>query len=94
MVKKMRNHVEDSSKAKMIDEAGCEFLEELIRHHLGCERPTHTIPRIASEASDRVQAIIHAGDEFIARLIKYFHHNDSFVEDVPAGDYEQSEHAA
>lgn len=82
-------------KIKKVDEAGEEFLEELFHHHFGCERSQpSTISCMASEVPTQVSAPASGADEFISRLFKYFHHDTTFVDEVPASGYEQTENAA
>lgn len=76
---------------KSLQEAGQAFHVELLRR-FHCERSElNTIPRRASEA--RAPVAPSGGDEFISRLLKYFHHDTSFAEDVPADDYAPTESA-
>lgn len=79
---------------KSLRKAGEEFLEELFHHHFGCERSQpSTIPHRESEVRAVVARASSGGDEFISQLLKYFHHDTSFAEDVPADDYAQTETA-
>lgn len=74
---------------KSLQKAGEKFLEELFHHHFGCERSqSSTIPCMASEVRAPVAPASSEGDEFISQLLKYFHHDSSFAEDVPADGYE------
>jgi hypothetical protein len=74
---------------KSLQKAGEEFLEELFRQHFGCERSqSSAIPRRASEVRALVAAAPNGGDEFVSQLLKYFNHDTSFAEDVPADGVE------
>ncbi len=79
---------------RSLEEAGQAFHVELLRR-FHCERSqSSTIPPRASEVRALVMPASSGGDEYISRLLKYFHHDVTFVEDVLVGCYEQTENAA
>lgn len=78
---------------KSLQEAGQAFQAELLRR-FHCERSElNIIPRRASEAPAPVAPAPSEGDEFISQLLKYFHCDAVFTEDVPADDYGPTETA-
>lgn len=89
----MTRHASETN-SKKVDEAGEEFLDELLRR-FHCERSElNIIPRRASEAPAPVAPTPIIADEFMTQLRKYFNCDSSFAEDVPADGYGQVESAA
>lgn len=89
----MTRHASETN-SKKVDEAGEEFLDELLRHFHCARSAPSTIPCRASGVRAPVAPAPSGGDEFTSRLLKYFHHDVTFVEDVLVRCYEQTENAA
>lgn len=92
---KMKDEIKKYLKpVKSLQEAGREFHVDLLRHFHCGQSQSCTIQRVAMEVRAPVAPAPSGGDEFISQLLKYFHHDTSFAEDVPTDGYEQTENAA
>ena len=64
-----------------IDEAGSEFLKELLRQHFGCDRSEH-IPLLGTTSGDtsELKPLDTVGELFVADVLRHFHNDGSFLE--------------
>ncbi|MBX3333934.1 MAG: hypothetical protein KF876_07405 [Nitrospira sp.] len=75
----MRVQGKKTDEAKTIEEAGEAFLDELRRHHFGCDFERDIIPWAPVEGRlDRSANL--AGDAFVAEVLRRFSNDRLYVE--------------